>query len=235
MVEPGVKGSNPAIITHPPAGATDRNPAFAPTPKAIVVAYVQTTASAAHQLCFASVTKFAQTNTCSTVPGWDLGGQISWSPDGQTILVLGTRNGGRNFGLLAFSSSVAFSGQASNWGQPSIETNAQVPGQGIFAGAFSPDGKKMALVAGSNAGGFNLYIVKPNDFSPTPQDAVPGVSACQISWRSDSQELAVMQPNGPCGPLAEGKILGVALSNPTDLHLLAPLGAHPAWQSVPGG
>jgi beta-lactam-binding protein with PASTA domain len=235
MVEPEVKGSAPAIITHPPVGTMDRNPAFAPTPKAIVVAYVQRTAASAHQLCFASVTKFAQTNTCNNVPGWELGGQISWSPDGQTILVLGTRNGGHNFGLLAFSSSVPFSGQASNWGQPTIETNAQVAGQGIFAGAFSPDGKKMALVAGSNAGGFNLYIVKPNDFSPTPQDAVPGVSACQISWRSDSQELAVMQPNGLCGPRAVGKIVGVDLSNPGDLHVLGALGAHPAWQSVTSG
>jgi len=235
LVEPGVKGSVPAIITHPPAGTSDRNPAFAPTPKAIVVAYVQRTGPSAHQLCFASVTKFAQTNTCDNVKGWDLGGQISWSPDGRTILVLGTRNGGHNFGLLAFSSSVPFSGQASNWGQPTIETNAQVRDQGIFAGAFSPDGKKMALVAGSNAGGFNLYIVKPNDFTPTPQDAVPGVSACQISWRSDSQELAVMQPNGPCGPTAIGKVLGVDLANPTDLHVLTALGAHPAWQSVTSG
>jgi Tol biopolymer transport system component len=235
MVEPGVKGSVPAIISHPPAGTVDRNPAFAPTPKAIVVAYVQRTVKTARQLCFASVTKFAPSNTCTNVSGWDLGGQMSWSPDGRTILVLGTRNNGHNFGLLAFSSSVPFSGQAANWGQPTLETNAQVPNQGIFAGAFSPDGKKMALVAGSDTNGFNLYIVKPNNFSPTQQDQVPGVSACQISWRSDSQELAVMQPNGLCGPAATGKILGVDLSNPSDLHVLAPLGAHPAWQSVPGG
>jgi hypothetical protein len=111
-----------------------------------------------------------------------------------------------------------------------------VPNQGIFAGAYSPDGKKLALVAGSMTNGFNLYIVKASaGFSPTPQDALPGVSACQISWRSDSQELAVMQPNGECNPTATGKIVGVDLSNPSDLHVLAPLGAHPAWQSVPGG
>ena len=41
IVEPAVKGSAPAIITHPPQGTTDHNPAFAPTPKAIVVAYIQ--------------------------------------------------------------------------------------------------------------------------------------------------------------------------------------------------
>ncbi|HXD65302.1 MAG TPA: PASTA domain-containing protein [Solirubrobacteraceae bacterium] len=234
MVEPGVKGSAPAIITHPPQGTSDRNPAFAPTEKGIVVAYIQGAGNNAHQLCFASVTKFSQSNTCTNAPGFALGGQLSWSPDGSTILVLGTRNNGANFGLLSFSSSVPFSGQASNWGQPTPQTDASVAGQGIFAGAFSPDGKKMALVAGSNKAGFNLFIVKPNNFNPTQQNELP-VTACQISWRSDSQELAVMQANGQCGPQATGKIVGVDLSNPRNLTTLVPLGAHPAWQSVPGG
>jgi beta-lactam-binding protein with PASTA domain len=234
LVEPSAQGSAPAVITHPPQGTTDHNPAFAPTTKAIVVAYIQRVGNAAHQLCFVSVTKFSQSNTCTNVPGFDLGGQVSWSPDGSTILVLGTRNNGANFGLLSFSSSVPFSGQASNWGQPTLETNASVAGQGIFAGAISPDGKKMALVAGSSNSGFNLFIVKPNDFNPTQQDELP-VTACQISWRSDGKELAVMQPNGLCTPAAAGKIMGVELSNPENLATLAPLGAHPAWQPVLGG
>ncbi|HEY1715191.1 MAG TPA: PASTA domain-containing protein [Solirubrobacteraceae bacterium] len=234
LVEPGAKGSTPAVITHPPQGTTDHNPAIAPTTKAIVVAYVQRVGNAAHQLCFVSVTKFSQSNSCVNAPGFDLGGQVNWSPDGSTILVLGTKNNGANFGLLSFSSSVPFSGQASNWGQPTLQTNASVPQQGILAGAFSPDGKKMALVAGSVANGFNLFIVKAGDFNPTQQDGLP-VTACQISWRSDGKELAVMQANGPCGPAATGKIVGVDLSNTRNLTTLAPLGAHPSWQPVLGG
>ena len=236
IVEPGVKGSNPAILTTPPAGARDLNPSFAPTNKAIVIAYVQRTGNDAHQLCFVSQLKFSRPTSCTSAPGWDLGGQLSWSPDGQTILAFGSRNGGHNFGLLEFSSSVPFSGQASNWGKPQLVTNAQTAGQGIFAGAFSPDGTKLALVAGSTANGFNLYIVKATaGFSPTPQDVVQGVTACQISWRSDSKALAVMQPNGQCAPAATGKIVGVDLSDPGNLHVLASLGAHPAYQPVVGG
>jgi beta-lactam-binding protein with PASTA domain len=235
MVEPGVKGSAPAIITHPPQGMSDRNPAFAPTEKAIVVAYIQGAGNDAHQLCFVAVTKFSSPDTCTTVSGFSLGGQVSWSPDGSTILVLGTRGtNGSNFGLLAFSSSTPNSPKASDWSQPTLQTDASVAQQGVFAGAFSPDGKKLALVAGSNTTGFNLFIVKPNDFSPTQQDELP-VTACQISWRSDSQELAVMQANGLCGPSATGKIVGVDLSNLRNLTTLVPLGAHPAWQPVPGG
>ena len=234
MVEPGVAGSNPAIITHPPQGMTDRNPAFAPTENAIVVAYIQGAGDNAHQLCFVARLKFSQSNTCLTVPGFNLGGQVSWSPDGSTILVLGTKNNGANFGLLSFSSTVPNSPNASTWTQPTLQTNASVANQGIFAGAFSPDGKKMALIAGSRDAGFNLYIVKAGDFSPTQQNALP-VTACQVSWRSDSQELAVMQPNGLCGPTATGKIMGVDLANPGSPKLLAALGAHPAWQPVLGG
>ena len=135
---------------------------------------------------------------------------------------------------MAASSSVPFSGQAANWGQPTLQTNASVAGQGIFAGAFSPDGKQMALVAGSNNAGFNLFVVKAGNFNPTQQNAL-NVTACQISWRSDGKELAVMQPNGPCTPAATGKIVGVDLSNTRNLTTLAPLGAHPSWQPVLGG
>ena len=46
---------------------------------------------------------------------------------------------------------------------------------------------------------------------------MPGVTACQISWRSDSKALAVMQPNGLCAPTATGKIVGVDLSNPGNM------------------
>ena len=233
-VEPGVKGSVPSVITHPPQGMSDRNPAFAPTEKSIVVAFIRGAGNDAHQLCFVTVLKFSQPTTCTNAPGFALGGQISWSPDGSTVLVLGTKNNGANFGLLSFSSSVPSSGNAKNWEGPMLQTNASVAQQGIFAGAFSPDGKKMALVAGSNSTGFNLFIVKAGDFSPTQQDALP-VTACQISWRSDSKELAVMQANGLCGPQATGKIVALDLANPRQTTTLAPIGAHPAWQPVIGG
>ena len=54
--EPSAKASVPAVITHPPQGTTDHNPAFAPTTKEIVVAYIQRVGNVAHQLCFVSVT-----------------------------------------------------------------------------------------------------------------------------------------------------------------------------------
>lgn len=234
LVEPGVKNFLPTAVTHPPPGTVDRNPAFAPTSTAIVIAYIQRVGNAAHQLCFVAATIDSRSNTCTTVHGWDLGGQVNWSPDGSTILVLGTKNNGANFGLLSFSSTVPYSGKASNWAQPTLVTDASTPKQGIFAGAFSPDGKWLALVAGSDANGYDLYIVKAgNVINPQPQNGLQ-VTACQISWRSDSKALAVMQPDGQCGPKAIGKIVRVDVSDPGTQTTLTPLGAHPAYQAVPG-
>ena len=236
LVEPGVATSPPSPITKPPPGMTDRNPSLAPTDKMILAAYLQGVGDHAHELCFVMVLKFTPRSTsCKPVPAWNLGGQVSWSPDGQTILVLGTRNNGATFGLLAFSTGTAFSPQASNWEGPDLMTDDSVPGRGVYAGTVSPNGKQLALVAGSTNNGFNLYINNnPRDFTTSDKTPLP-VTACQISWRSDSQALAVMQPNGPCGaPQATGKIVGVNPAGPRNLITLAAPGAHPAWQPVPG-
>ncbi len=232
-VQPNVKGAVPTQLTAPQSGVTDLNPAFAPTLTAQIIAFIQQTATGT-QLCFATIGKFALNADCTSPPtGWDLGGEVDWSPDGSTILVLGTTNGGANFGLLAFTSNVPFSTQASNWGHGTLQTDDSVAGTGVFAGEFSPNGKKMALVAGSVSQGFNLYIVRAGDFAPTAAQELQIGEACQVAWRSDGKELAVMQPDGLCGPDATGTILGVDLADLHDLTPLATDAAHPAWQPVP--
>jgi hypothetical protein len=115
-------------------------------------------------------------------------------------------------------------------------TNASVAGQGVFEGQFSPDGKKIALVAGSVSSGFGLYIVPAGNgastFAFTNQQQLPGIQACQVSWRGDGRELAVMQPSGPCGPNATGTIVAVNPANPSSTTILATNAAHPAWQPL---
>jgi beta-lactam-binding protein with PASTA domain len=230
---PNDKSVKPFQLTAAQPGVTNVNPSFAPTNSAHIIAFIQRSSSGA-KLCFATIGKFALNSSCTSAPGWDLGGQVAWAPGGQTILVLGTKNNGANFGLLAFNSNVAFSTQGSNWGQGTLQTNDSVSGQGVFAGAFSPNGKKMALVSNIGTGTFNLYIVPTNDFTPNTSQELPG-SACQVAWRSDSQELAVMQPSGLCSPTALGTIVALNLANPRSPTILTNQGAHPAWQPVPTG
>jgi beta-lactam-binding protein with PASTA domain len=233
LVQPSAAGAKPFMLTQPSPGTADVNPAFAPTTKALIIAFVQRTSKGA-QLCFATIGRFALNSDCTSAPGWDLGGEVDWSPDGSTILVLGTRNQGANFGLLAFTSNVPFSTHASDWGHGSLQTDASVAGQGVFAGAFSPDGKRMALVSNIGSTDFHLYVAPVGNYSPTSSEQLP-VRACQVSWRSDGQELAVMQPDGLCSPTATGTLVGIDLSDPRRPTTLATHAAHPSWQPVPSG
>ncbi len=233
LEQPNAAGAAPFSLTPPTPGIEDLNPSFAPTTKAPIVAFIERSARGA-RLCFATIGRFALNSDCTAAPGWDLGGQVDWSPDGSTILVLGSRNHGANFGLLAFTSNVPFSTHAADWGHGNLQTDASVPGQGVFAGAFSPDGKRMALVANIGSPDFHLYIVPAGVFTPTPAQQLP-VRACQVSWRSDGQELAVMQPDGLCGPTATGTVVGIDLSNPRAPTTLATRAAHPQWQPVANG
>jgi beta-lactam-binding protein with PASTA domain len=233
LVQPNAPATAPFALTPPMPGVEDLNPAFAPTTKALIIAFVRRGPGGA-RLCFATIGRFALNADCTAAPGWDLGGEVDWSPDGSTILVLGTRNRGANFGLLAFTSNVPFSTHAADWGHGTLQTNASVPGQGVFAGEFSPDGKRMALVSNLGSSDFHLYIVPAGTFSPLPAQQLP-VRACQVSWRSDGQELAVMQPDGLCAPTATGTVVGVDLSNPRTPTTLATQAAHPQWQPVANG
>ena len=69
---------------------------------------------------------------------------------------------------------------------------------------------------------------------PVPDDELP-VRACEVAWRSDGQELAVMQPDGLCSPTATGTVVGIDLSNPRTPTTLATQAAHPQWQPVANG
>jgi Tol biopolymer transport system component len=224
-------------LTAPQNGVADVDPSFAPTLKGRTVAFIQS-GTTATQLCFATIGSSKQsplsTPSCTSAPGWTLEGQVDWSPDGSTILVLGAKNGGANFGLIAFTSKVPFSTKASDWGSGTLETDTSHTGQGVFAGAISPDGKHMALVSNIGTSAFYLYVVPVGDFKPTPAQQLP-ITACQIAWRSDGKKLAVMQPNGACGLGATGTLVAVRPAHPHQATVLATQAAYPAWQPISSG
>jgi hypothetical protein len=234
LYQPNVKGATPYSPTQPPSGVVDRDPSFAPTLKSITIAFIQRSPTGS-QLCFLAYGRYATDASCTAASGWELGGPVQWSPDGKTILVLGVRHARHIYGLLAFSSSVPFSINASNWGHGTPQTDISITDEGVVAGAFSPAGTQMALVSNTGGDGFHVYLVptgsfKTGSFKPTPAQEL--VAGCQVSWRSDSKELAVMQPDGICQTTASGTIVAVDPQNPRTTITLARNAAHPAWQPI---
>jgi beta-lactam-binding protein with PASTA domain len=228
LLNTGKTGAQPVMLTGTEANAHD--PAFAPTTKANILTYVEDH-SGSSQLCFATVGPYVLSPSCTSDPGWELGRQISWAPDGSSLLVFGVQAGHPGtFGLIEFVSNVPFSTQASSWGHGTLVTNDSHPNEGVIAGVFSPSGKQMALIANFGGSGFHLYLAPADEFTLAQAKALP-VAACQVSWRSDEQELAVMQADSPCQDTT-GNIVTISPANPSVETVLTTGAAGPAWQPV---
>jgi beta-lactam-binding protein with PASTA domain len=224
-------GALPIALTT--ASSDDHDPAFAPTKTQNVLAYIDESA-AGSKLCFGIVGPNPVSPSCTSRPGWTLGRQVAWSPDGTKILVFGTKDGsnGNVFGLIEFVSNQRFSPQASLWGQGSVVTDIAHPGRGVIAGAFSPDGNHVALVSNIGTDGFYLFVGPANDFELKAPAKALGVPGCRVAWRPDSQELAVMQADSACRPSILGTIFGVNPSAPGTSTRIATQAEDPAWQPL---
>jgi beta-lactam-binding protein with PASTA domain len=232
LYAPFVQGAQPRALT--PANSNYADPSFAPTTRSHFLAFIQPGTNG-DKLCFATVGPNMLNSDCTSHPGWKLG-HISWSPDGMAILVFGQQVGKQGvFGLIEFKSNVPFSTQASNWGQGSVVTDISHSGQGVIDGEFSPDGKQVALVSNLGTSDFHVFLAAANDLMMAHATALP-VHACQVAWRGDGQQLALMQADSACSQ-ADGDIVEV---NPSSQRItetpIATVAANPQWRPVsPGG
>ena len=228
-INPNQKGAQPVALTG--VDSVDRVPSFAPTSKASILAFVSGTGG--KQLCFATLGPNTLNPDCTNHPKWSLGRQISWSTDGRALLVFGAENGNNKvFGLIEFVSNVPFSTHASDWGHGSVVTDITNPGHGVIAGAFSPNGKQIAVVSNLGAINFHVVLAPRTDFTLSPPAKITSIGACQVNWRSDGQALAVMSVQGPCASEALGDISVVSLSHLDNMHTIATNAENPAWQPL---
>jgi beta-lactam-binding protein with PASTA domain len=227
LLDASKPGGQPFVLTPP--GSNDHVPSFAPTNASHVVAFVS--GGGQNKLCFGTVGNFPLNPSCTSHPGWSLGRQVAWSPDGTKILVFGSEVGHPDvFGLIEFVSNVKNSEQASDWGQGTVVTNTSKPGQGVIDGAFSPDGGRLAMIANFGGSNFRLILAKPTDFA-LGHAQITSIDACQLSWRPDGKEIAVVQAQ-PCAPGAVGDVYGIDPSNPGSLTPIATQAEYPTWQPV---
>jgi Tol biopolymer transport system component len=180
-------------------------------------------------LCLGQITKDGMEPQCIADPKVNLIKTVRWAPDGKSIFALGVKQLG-TFGIVRYQSRKAFSPDAKDWGKGKFVTDISTSGKGAIDLALSPDGKQMAVVANFDGDIFQLYLAKPKDFLLT--DAKPqGVRACKAAWRSDGQELVVVQADGACSE-PNGQLVRMPVKNPRQQQQLGLSGDNPAFQPL---
>jgi beta-lactam-binding protein with PASTA domain len=220
----------PAQLTAAAPGVTWTNPTFAPTTTKHVLAVIRHD-SGPDALCFLLVSVPPKGSPgCLAVPGWKLS-EIAWSPDGRSVLVSAsslTTSG--TFGLLRFVATVPFAASPAHWSTNGTLATPTAAGQGVLTAQISPNGASMAVVSSVGTGSFRVGLTKPKDLSLKKLKLLP-MRGCDVAWRSDSEELAVVQSDPACSsPM--GSIVGLDPSKPRNLRMIAFTGEHPSWQPV---
>ncbi len=202
---------------------------LAPAPARDVLALVRRTAGDG-DLCFARIGKAMLRPRCSADKRWDLGRQISWRPDGRELLVFGVRRGRPGtFGILRYRSAKAFSTDPRDW-RGVLATDASVSGAGAIAAAYAPSGRRVALVTNRGMPRFQVLLAPAWDLRDRTAKALP-VRGCEVAWRPDGQELAVVQSDDDCGRPV-GQIVRVDPKRPREPVTVSSGGRHPAYQPL---
>ena len=201
---------------------------FAPAPADGVLALVRRTAGDG-DLCFARVGAGTLRPRCTADRRWDLGRQISWRRGGRELLVFGVRRGKpQQFGILRYRSARPYSTNPADWrGELATDKSS---GRGAIAAAYSPSGERVALIANNGLRRFQLFVTDADDLRDLDGRALP-VRGCEVAWRPDGRELAVVQSDDGCGrPL--GEIVRVDPARPREAVTVSSGGRHPLFQPL---
>ena len=222
------------------AGPDDRRPAFSPNGK--VIAFIRRTPTSSGgsdgDLCFVSVASTLRQGVCIKDPSFSVD-RPTWSPDGRAILVVAVDPKDANQSELGeYTTANPNSPNTKDWvwqGLVTDKMHGTKAGEGILFAAFSPDGKTVALVANWGVQNTSLFKIFTAAWAGgqlgTPTPVAPAIRACEVAWRSDSQELVVTQADS-CNS-GQGAIVRVKLSDPgTVTTLRAAGGQNPTWQPI---
>jgi beta-lactam-binding protein with PASTA domain len=202
---------------------------FAPTAAASVLALVRRTGSDG-DLCFATVGAGQLRPRCAADPRWDLGRQITWRPGGRELLVFGVRRGHPGeFGMLRYRSATPYSTDPRDW-HGGLVTDASQPGHGVIAAAYAPNGYDVALVTNAGLDRFQLLLTRTDDLRAPGARALP-LRACEVAWRPDGGELAVVQSDDGCATPV-GQIVRVDPRAPRRVVTVSSGGRHPVYQPL---
>jgi hypothetical protein len=184
------------------------------------------------RVCFSRLSgREASRPSCRRLAGWRLG-ELTWMPNGRALLAAARPIDGADwrFGLLRLRTSAPFSTRAGDWrGGRSLRTPAQ-PRRGVAAVAVDPAGRRLAVVTSHATSRFQVAIAAPDDLALERARVLP-LQGCDVEWRPDGAELAVVQSDNGCTS-TRSRIVRVAPGRPRALQTVVLRGRDPAWQPI---
>jgi hypothetical protein len=165
----------------------------------------------------------------------------AWSPRGDLItLVAGPAVRGTTaepVELELLQTTHPYSPNASSWkslGLATSKLHGSRATDAVWSAAFRPDGKRLAISANWGADFFHLFLVPVSGSHLGKAVSVSRIESCELAWRPDGLELALVQRDATCTQF--GTIVRVEVAHPGRRSVLTKLGAaNPAWDPAPPG
>jgi beta-lactam-binding protein with PASTA domain len=219
-------------------GFDDRRPAFSPS--GTVIAFVRgASRTSEHDLCFI---RLASPKDASCIRDAKLDvSRPAWSPSGNLIaLVAGPAVRGPTaepVELELMQTSHPSSPNASSWHSLGLVTrplHGKRATDAVWSAAFRPDGKRLAVSANWGSDYFHLFLLPVHGNALGKPVSLPRIESCEIAWRPDGLELAIVQRDATCSQF--GTIVRVEVAHPDRRSVLTKLGAaNPAWDPATPG
>jgi Tol biopolymer transport system component len=154
----------------------------------------------------------------------------AWSPDGRVIFVTGIGTNEQQNELVRYASAKPSSANQQDWTDQGYATDSlhgQRVGDNVYYSAFSPDGKQLAFTANWGQTFPYLLIAPIKDGVIGKPRAFTSVRGCDLAWRPDGLQVAIVQRAGAeCG--GDGQIALVDPKKPTQ-QVIVRAGRSPNW------